>query len=165
MEDLLLILLGLLWFGITIYRNSQKKKQQRDQQQRGTEYASEDANEEQDAGDLLEELFSDSLYSGPISEEEREDVTLVSASGRKSFLKDKDFPDDRVDSLKKSELPSYYEPLENLVDDEEDLTKTGSILDEDVYNLDEDEEEKNGETEFDLRQAVIYSEILKRHEF
>lgn len=165
MEDLLLILLGLVWLGLTLYRNSQKKKQQvRAPQQRQDDYTGGEE-EERDAGSMLEDLFGDSLYSGPMSEEEKEDATLVRASGREPFIRNEDITEPGVISLETSKFPERYETLEDLFEDEGDLTKVGSVLDEDVYNIQEEEGEEEEEPEFDLKRAVIYSEILKRPDF
>ncbi len=152
MDDLLYILLGLAWIAFAFYRHSQKKKQ------RNKPDAPDASPEARDPVSLLEQILTG-----------REEKMTTAPP----------FPDaDQTDYFE--EFKDIYEEPEGLTFEEEYKLKGVSSVEETDYSemIDKQgqassaqsiindaylqDEEENEATYFDLRKAVIYSEILNR---
>lgn len=159
MDDLIYILLGLVWIGLALYRNSQKKKLQRSRmEQQEKQQGEEEVSEVHKEDTLLEEI-------------------LMGQTGATLF---KDYEDDVFEGYKKAEKKPEPEPSESFEEEYEELgidsvedmdIKTAEKMfealmeDQETLQIQHLEEEEKEPFEFDLRKAVIYSEILNSRYF
>ena len=152
MDDLLYILLGLAWIAFAFYRHSQKKKQ------RNRPDAPDAPHETKDPVSLLEQLLTgkeETMTASP---------PFADANQTDYFKEFRDIYEEpegltfeeeyRLKGVSSVEETDYSE----MMDKQRQASSAQSII-YDAYVKDEEENKTNY---FDLRKAVIYSEILNR---
>jgi hypothetical protein len=148
MEDYIYILLGLVWIIYAAYRANQKKKakQKAPHHEQTTEPET-----GSDVKSLLEEILT-----GEVSQPSRPsayiDESLSAITGARMEYENADIKTDyKLDSIPVEEGERIF--------DEDDLTSSYAQL----FNTEDSEHMiKREDIDFDLRKAIIYSEILNR---
>lgn len=156
MDDLIYILLGVVWIAIAFYRQSQKKKAKPPQ----TPYQETDNTEEDQAQvrTLLEEIMMGKQpepvyepFDNEIIEEEYiQDFEPVSS--KNTF--EEEYDRLGFESIEENRLESRLKKTE--------MDRTSPVFEDQIS--DTNKVRKNA-FEFDWQKAVIYSEILNRPEF
>ncbi len=152
MDDLLYILLGLAWIAFAFYRHSQKKKQRSEQN------APDAPHEAKDPVSLLEQLLTG-------KEEKMTAAPPFADANQTNYFKEfRDIYEEpegltfeeeyKLKGVSSVEETDYSE----MIDKQRQVSSAQSVVN-DAYLQDEEENEANY---FDLRKAVIYSEILNR---
>ncbi len=184
MEDIIYILIGIAWIGFTLY-NSQRKLKQKQEKARQAQ---------QESGDqtsAYEERSKSKSFIDSLLEEFEEKTSL---SGEKTYETKTPAPekqDSFEETVRKRREADYhsiksveeYESIENVVEDNSQLSsnyfnrhketkdkkqKADKVKDERKSGLAYDEsfyDEEVLDFEFDLKQAVIYSEILNKPKY
>lgn len=169
MDDFLYLLLGLAWVGWSLYSNKQKlnkKREEQAEQQRRAQMESSENREHQytpppvyepaQPRNILEELFGDQIPRQPEAEEE----VYIPDIDEKSWEK-------KMSGYKKNEAESLEEIREEVSSDyfTKQYAERYSAQDQRVVNdrPDYEGEETTEELrhEFDLKRAIIYSEVLR----
>jgi hypothetical protein len=165
MDDLIYLLLFVAWIGIALYRNSQKKKMKNARKEQPGPTGGETSEQTRSPGSLLEEILmgEEDIFT------ERKQTYSTDESGR-------------IYS-RQPEITTDFEEEEVVLDFDDEYNRRGitSIEELDLKpgNVESDEGETPSEDlqivelegeekepfDFDLRQAVIYSEILDRRYF
>jgi hypothetical protein len=166
MDDLIYLLLFLAWAAFAFYRNSQKKKQRAAQRTGSTrqQVDNEDLQEERSPGSLLEEILMGEQEERTIEEPYLESDIPESKSriySEAPVMEEEKGPVDFDDEYNLRGITSVEElDLETGKDESDKGEKAGQSIK--VVTFDEDQ---NGPFDFDLRKAVIYSEILNPRYF
>lgn len=147
MDDVLYILIGVAWVAYSIYSYKEKaKKQQAAKQSLSKEkYDIADSEEQtQPQQSAFEEMISE-FQSYSRQESEIESVENISS----------------IEETTESNSPLSKEMLKQYLEKDQDKKMPDETEVVDDYNIIETEQE----FDFDLRKAIIYSEILKRPEY
>lgn len=169
MDDFLYILLGIAWLGWSFYSNKQKmdkKRAEQAEQQRRAQMGTPKSDEKPyipppvyeptPQRSILDELFGDQIPNRPEAEEE----TYIPDIDEQSWEK-------KMTEYKKTEAQSQEEIREEVSSDyftrqyaERNIPEDQRVVNdrpdyEEVESLEESQEE------FDLKKAVIYSEVLR----
>ena len=166
MDDLIYLLLFLAWAAFAFYRNSQKKKQREAQRARAPQQQSdsEEFQEERSPGSLLEEILLGEQEEATIDEPYFESDIPESESriyAEAPVVEEEKVPMDFDDEYNQRGITSVEElDLETGETESDKGEKSGKNLQVITF-----EEDQNGPFDFDLRTAVIYSEILNPRYF
>lgn len=160
MDDLIYLLLFVAWIVFAIYRNNQKKKLREQQKAKSTSGEPEDMQKES-PGTLLEEILLGEQVTRYEEEPAYEVEDTSRITGEKTIYEDKRTPMDFDDEYNLRGITSIEESDLNTG---KERSEEGKIPLEKIQIMDFDEKEKEP-FEFDLRKAVIYSEILNRRYF
>lgn len=164
MDDLIYILLGLAWIALAFYRNSQKKKLREQQRAQSLSQQAGDSQEEKSPGTLLEEILLGEEYEEATTEPaygfERTDP-FESLAGQERMQEprvttawfEEEYGQKGIDSVEELDLERGKVNIREGIKSTEDL------------QLVELEVEEKEPLDFDLRKAVIYSEILNPRYF
>jgi hypothetical protein len=160
MDDLIYLLLFVAWIAFAIYRNNQKKKLREQQRAKAASGEPEEV-PEKSPGSLLEEILlgeeSIEVQEEPLYGLEDTDRITAKEPVFQQREEPRDFDDEYnlrgITSIEELDLKTGKEKSEK-----------GKIELESILVLDFEESE-NEPLEFDLRKAVIYSEILNRRYF
>jgi hypothetical protein len=164
MEDLIYILLGLVWIILAVYRNKQKKKLREAAKPNTAESTEEEVYRERDPGSLLEEILLGQQDPKPVMDPETIMTDYDISEGQ-------EVEGTRFTTSKPTlEFEEEYNRL-GITSEEEldkddagkaDPKKENSDLEVEIMGK---EEGGAGGFDFDLKKAVIYSEILNRQHF
>ncbi len=166
MDDLIYLLLFLAWAAFAFYRNSQKKKQREAQRTRAAQQQPdpEENQEEGSPGSLLEEILLGEQEERTIEEPYFESESPESESRiytETPGAEEENVPVDFDDEYNQRGVTSVEElDLENGEVESDKDEKASRNLQVVAF-----EEDQNEAFEFDLRTAVIYSEILNPRYF
>lgn len=169
MDDFLYIILGIAWLGWSLYSNKQKmdkkRAEQAEQQRRAQMEASESderpyipppAYEPAPQRSILDELFGDQMPTHPEAEEE----TYIPDVDEQSWEK-------KMKEYRKVEAESQEEIREEVSSDyftrqyaERNIAEGQRVIN-DRPDYEEVETAEELQEEFDLKKAVIYSEVLR----
>lgn len=166
MDDLIYLLLFVAWAAFAFYRNSQKKKQREAQRQRAAQQQddSEGFQEERSPGSLLEEILLGEQEERTIEEPYFESELPESESriyARAPVVEEEKVPMDFDDEYNQRGITSVEELDLKTREIESDRGENdGQSIQVITF-----EEDQNEPFDFDLRKAVIYSEILNPRYF
>lgn len=166
MEDLLYILAVLAWVVYSFYKNSKKARKQRPAMKEPGERDSAEPVTEEEAGQkeypevrsILQELLGEEVVPEPKTAEQRQQPRP------KPVTAQSDREDRRYESLESGETwDDIYENAgkmpATIAEEQEEIRKE---IEADVKKAMKKEETGRGRIEFDLRKAVVMSEILHR---
>ncbi len=153
MEDLIYILLGLLWLVFTFYSQNKKRKEKQLKAEQQQEQ------EEDSSKSILEDIF------GNMEEEPKKIEVIEPAPRSKTFKKNfedqyKDLGIDSVEKTGKNYHTKAVNPIketsilkQNIIEKQEIVSKINKIR---SFNG----KSKKGNNNFDLRKALIYQAIM-----
>lgn len=155
MEDYLYILLGVAWVAYSIYNQGQKQKKKQAQK-----LAEEDENEEPQVENAFENFIEkklnlEGMFNFQETEEEPEEEPL-------------DSPYSKIDIVEEKDKSEYFKPenegvsaFVNKVKQSQSTEVSSKIIDTDEISVDDlTKQIDETEIDFDLKSAVIFSEIL-----
>lgn len=161
MDDILYIVLGIAWLAFTVYTNKQKADKKRaGQMQRPPEQVdspSEEANHPAPARNIFEEIFNEQLPAIPEAEPEIYIPEVVEPAYGAKTVKYQENEAESLEEIKPEVSLSYFE----------DHYKSGYKNEESHRVLPNIQREEDDELktelieEFDLRKAILFSEILR----
>lgn len=151
MEDFIYILIGIAWIAYSLYSQGQKQKRKQ-QSQPETEPEEELSGVEQN----LQSFIDKKLNLDQIFEVDEPDNEYL------------DSPYSKIDVVEEKDESSYFKPATEgssaFKADEAKKAKPVIVVEEEFIEDDESDERRQGilfgDDEFDLKKAVIYSEIL-----
>ena len=139
MEEFLPIIIGIIWLVYTIYNKGKKKEAKRRHPGRS---------EEAKAPSILEQLFTDSEEFKP------QPFEMHDEPGESQFVEEynevDDEPEEKPEPFLRTELADFMQEGQSAI------TPSGNYMMEEMPGL-ENQVEK---LDFDLRKAIIFSEIL-----
>lgn len=143
MEDFLPILIGIIWVAYTLYSKGQKKKNVRP---RTTE-----PNQEERPASILEQILMGEQIKPPqpYTDYFRMEEPAVEETQKKE-----------VTPLKLTPRPFLSEELGSYKGEGQSVSKNYSKLGKTIEEILRENDEEIEEHEFDLKKAVIYSEVL-----
>ncbi len=184
MDDLIYFLFLIAWLAFSFYQQSAKKKKKQEQMRAEREREQQEENfEGYEQGNLSEESqpveavsreqkperdFKKTLEEILLGEEFSAEISPEPEQSRPQPRTDQALPDQGFE-FRKNDYQKYYddEMLEGSLEDMEKkpqkLEDTIKEREEDMVLLEDHGEEDNYEkSDFDLRKAIIYSEIINR---
>ena len=162
MDDVLYILIGVAWVAYSIYSYNQKaKKQQADKQSLSKEKYNITNSEEQPKQSAFKEMISEfQSYSRQKSES-----SPFYSPEKETFVTEPEIESveniSSIEETTESNSPLSKEMLKQYLEKDQDKKMPDETEVTDDYNIIETEQK----FDFDLRKAIIYSEILKRPEY
>lgn len=166
MEDVLYILIGVAWVAYSIYSYNQKAKKNKQTKQSHpySEYESNQSDQLEEEEEYQEQPSAfDELISEFKSKEAHGDV-ISPLDYQKSPV-----PEPLVSS--EESIHTEEEPMEDNSPLSQEMyeqykeTEEEFVDKDDINELSDSEDETGEEIDFDLKKAIIYSEILKRPEY
>lgn len=161
MDDILYIILGIAWIAFTVYSNKQKAEKKRaDQMQRPPEQDDspvEPPNQPIPARNIFEEIFNEPQPAIPEAEPEVYIPEVPEPLYGNKTAKYQEKEAESLEEIKPEVSVNYFE----------DHYKSGYKNEEshrvliDIQREEEDELKTEITEEFDLRKAVLFSEILR----
>ena len=139
MEELLPLIIGIVWLVYTIYSKGKKKKAERNHPGRS---------EEAKAPSILEQLFTDNKVFKPQPYEMHDEP--VESQFVEEYDEDVDEPEEKPEPFLRTELADFMQEGQSAI------TPSGNYMKQEKIEL-ENQVEK---LDFDLRKAIIFSEIL-----
>jgi len=149
-EDILYVVIGLVWVAFSIYKGSQKNKKR--QKPEGERNKSKSAIEEL-LGNFLDIKEEDSVYQDTEVKNETEEL----------LINDFDIPTEEVTNTPK-EVFSYDDAYKegNFLEKKEVYTSESNRNERFLSNIEKKPLKKRKKPRFNVKKAIIYSEILKR---
>ncbi|MFW6019111.1 MAG: hypothetical protein ACOCPM_00895 [Bacteroidales bacterium] len=159
MDDILILLLGILWAAFSFYQSKEKKKKKAEEARRVSQASSSGDGSYEDEGDIREQAKSKGLLDTIFeSLEERDQGSESPYTNQEDFLSDEEI------NHKKEEAKAEQENLAEEQRTEEKKQKQISN-NRHYYRTRKDKKQKmvrNIVRDFDGKKAVIYTEILNR---
>lgn len=159
MEDYLYILLGVAWVAYSIYNQGQKQKKKQAQK-----LAEEDENEEPQVENAFENFIEKKLnLEGMFNFQETEEETEEEPEEEPL-----DSPYSKIDIVEEKDKSEYFKPenegvsaFVNKVKQSQSTEVSSEIIDTDEISVNDlTKQIDETEIDFDLKSAVIFSEIL-----
>lgn len=159
MDDILILLLGILWAAFSFYQSKEKKKKKAEQARRVSQVSSSDEGQSyENQGDIRKEAKSKGLLDTIFESLEEHDQAENPYSNENSYLSDED--------ISQNEEVAEAEKVRKAEEQKSENKKQNQINNNRYYyRTRKDKKQKmvrNIVRDFDGKKAVIYSEILKR---
>ena len=162
MDDILILLLGILWAAFSFYQSKEKKKKKAEQARRVSQVSSSEESSNEDAGDIHEEAKNKGLLDTIFESLEERDQ-----EGEHPYDKQEDFVSNEDINQKKEEAKTERERKAE-EQRSEDKKQKQINNNRHYYRTPKNKKQKmvrNIVRNFDGKKAVIYTEILKRPQY
>lgn len=169
MDDFLYILLGIAWLGWSLYSNKQKmdkKRAEQAEQQRRAQMEAPESDEKSyipppvyepaPRRSILDELFGDQIPTRPEAEEETYIPDVDEQSWERKMIEYKKIEAESQEEIREEVSSDYFTRQyaeRNIAEDQRVVN--------DRPDYEEIESPEESPEEFDLKKAVIYSEVLR----
>ncbi|MCF8217344.1 MAG: hypothetical protein K9I29_02735 [Bacteroidales bacterium] len=163
MDDILILLLGILWAAFSFYQSKEKKKKKAEEAKRVSQVSqSEEGQSYEDEGDIQEQAKSKGLFDTIFeSLEERDQEANHPYNSREDSLSDEDISQQKEDveaeKVRKAEDKLAEDKKQNQINNNRYYYRTRKNKKQKMV--------RNIVRNFDGKKAVIYTEILKRPQY